>query len=576
MTGRRPVDPDDAAETRAGEPERESRADLESPADAATRVCDPAAAETLVADADGGLPGQAPGRVGPYELVELLGEGGMGSVWLARQHEPVSREVALKVIKRGMDTREVIARFRAERQALAMMNHSGIARVLDAGATERGRPYFVMERVAGEPITAYCDRFRLTVRERLQLFADVCDAVHHAHQKGILHRDLKPSNILVSDQEGRPLPKIIDFGLAKAMDERLSDAEQTRLGDVLGTPAYMSPEQLDPLSVDIDTRADIYSLGVTLYQLLAGRLPFVAKGSAAQGLAALRELIGNSDPPALTKQLGSADVTEIAARRSVEPGRLLGQLRGDLEWIVGRAIDRDRERRYASAAALAEDIRSHLRDDPVVARPASLRYRAGKFVRRRKGLVVAAVAVLVSLLGGLAGTTRMYLQAEAARAEAELDRALAADLNTFYHNDVFEAAGSLDDAAGVGAVFELALASMGDRFAGRPVTEARFHGSAAKFFLTNQDFDRAEEELRAGLALTEAPDCWDSDGDGCFLWATWAHRTMGRVLMARGRPAEALPHFERALPGYVDFYGARHEQTGDLEADIASARAALQ
>ena len=366
-------------------------------------------------------PGVQASRIDRYVLVRELGEGGMGTVWLAEQQEPVRREVALKVIKLGMDTREVIRRFEAERQALAMMNHEGIARVLDAGTTEQGSPYFVMEYVRGESITAYCDRRHLTVRDRLQLFARVCEAVQHAHQKGIIHRDLKPSNVLVADQDGRPAPKVIDFGLAKAMEQRLDDATQhTQLGAILGTPAYMSPEQVDPLSLDIDTRADIYSLGVVLYELLVGAAPFSTERLRAAGMTGIPELIRFEEPPGLTRRLSGLgeSAAEAAASRHAGVAELFTQLRGDLEWVVARAMDKDRERRYPSASELAEDIERHLNDEPVQARPSSAMYRLGKLVRRRRGAVLATAAVLVALVGGLAATTVMYVRAENARIAA--------------------------------------------------------------------------------------------------------------------------------------------------------------
>jgi serine/threonine protein kinase len=489
-------------------------------------------------------------KIGPYALVEPLGEGGMGTVWLAHQEEPVRRDVALKVIKLGMDTREVVARFEAERQALAMMNHRGIARVLDAGATELGSPYFVMEHVLGEPINVYCDRHFMTVRDRLALFGEVCDAVQHAHQKGIVHRDLKSSNVLVTDHEGTPSPKIIDFGLAKAMDQRLSDARETRVGEVMGTPAYMSPEQLDPLSVDIDTRTDIYSLGVMLYELLTGQLPFDAERMREAGIAGLHEMLRNEDPLRLTKRLSTLGegITQIAARRHAEPATLMSQLRGDLEWVVAKAMDKDRDRRYAAASDLADDIRRHLRHEPVEARPASTVYRLRKFARRRKGLVLGIAAVIVALVGGLAATSVMYVRAERRRAEAVRERGHANDILNYFTLDLFSKAAQLGDGAGVGAIFDLATGSIGGEFETRPVSEARFRGQSFLFYWRAGDLEAAERELRRGLELTDDPDdCGDDLGTDCMAWNAWGNLQLGKVRRSQGNLAAALAAFEKAL-----------------------------
>jgi serine/threonine protein kinase len=343
----------------------------------------------------------SPSQIGPYKIRELIGEGGMGIVYLAEQIEPVRRRVALKVIKLGMDTKEVVARFEAERQALAMMDHPNIAKVFDAGSTEEGRPYFVMEHVAGVPITEYCDTHRLTTRERVRLFIEVCDAIHHAHQNAIIHRDVKASNVLVKVQDDKPHPKIIDFGVAKAIHHRLTEKTVfTEQGQLIGTPAYMSPEQAEMTGLNIDPRTDIYSLGVLFYELLAGHLPFDPRALREAGLEGIRRFIRDVDPPKPSIRISSLGdgASEVAVHRGTVPPVLEGQLRGDLDWITMRAMEKDRTRRYQSASEFAADIERYLHNEPVLAGPPSLVYRAQKLVRRhRAGVGVAIAAVLVSL-----------------------------------------------------------------------------------------------------------------------------------------------------------------------------------
>ena len=369
----------------------------------------------------------APGRVtaeemvGPYRLLQRLGEGGMGEVWLAEQTEPIRRKVAIKLIKSGMDTRHFVARFEAERQALALMDHPSIAKVFDGGATERGLPYFVMEYVQGEAITTYCDRHKLTIRERLDAFTQVCEAVQHAHQKGIIHRDLKPSNMLVTIQGERPVPKIIDFGVAKATAQRLTEKTLfTELGVLIGTPEYMSPEQAEMTGIDVDTRTDVYALGVTLYELLTGTLPFSIKEIRNAGFDEIRRRIREEDPPrpsTKVKSQGSAS-TEAARLRRTEPAKLASRLQGDLDWIAMRALEKDRTRRYGSAADLAQDIRRHLADEPVLAGPPALGYRTRKFVRRHRLAVLAASVIGLVLLLGIIGTTAGLFRARRAEQDA--------------------------------------------------------------------------------------------------------------------------------------------------------------
>ena len=363
-----------------------------------------------------------------YTLRNLLGEGGLGTVYLAEQSEPVKRQVALKLIKLGMDSRAVLARFDAERQALALMDHPNIARVYDGGTTETGQPFFVMELVNGLPITDYCDRKRLPVRARLELFVAVCQAVQHAHQKGIIHRDLKPSNVMVTEVDGRPTPKVIDFGVAKATEFDLTDQSLGDTGAIVGTPTYMSPEQADPSSMDIDTRTDVYALGVILYELLAGSPPLDASQFKRGALLEMLRMVREVDPPRPSTKVSTAEgLPSIAAGRSIDPAQLKRALTGDLDWIVMKALEKDRTRRYETANGFAADINRHLSSEPVLAAPPSRVYRTKKFVRRHRNGVLAASLVLLSLLGGLAAVAAVQTAANA-RLAASLTRETNANM----------------------------------------------------------------------------------------------------------------------------------------------------
>ena len=369
---------------------------------------------------------EGPGTtIGRYKLLQGIGEGAFGVVYLAEQTEPVGRKVALKIIKAGMDTRAVIARFEAEEQALALMDHPNIAKVLDAGTTDTGRPYFVMELVKGPPITAYADQHNLPAEERLQLFLQVCHGVQHAHQKGIIHRDLKPSNILVTVIDGEPVPKIIDFGVAKALGHKLTDKTLfTAFQQIIGTPAYMSPEQAELSGVDIDTRSDIYALGVLLYELLTGVTPFDQETLAAAALDEIRRMIRETEPPKPSTRLHTLGkrLAEVAKHRQTEPATLNRLVRGDLDWIVMKALEKDRRRRYETAREFAEDIRRHLDHQPVLASPPGVAYQARKFVRRhRVGVALGATAV-AALWVGLSVAVVGFV-----RARQERDRAVAAE-----------------------------------------------------------------------------------------------------------------------------------------------------
>ncbi|MFH2052116.1 MAG: serine/threonine-protein kinase [bacterium] len=457
--------------------------------------------------ADGTAPGEAIGaQIGPYRLIHRIGEGGMGEVFEAEQSEPIRRRVALKVIKQGMDTQSVIARFDAERQALAMMDHPCIAKVFDAGATERGRPFFVMEYVDGEPITDYCNRRRLNNTARLELFVRVCEGVQHAHQKAVIHRDLKPTNILVTEVDGLPLPKIIDFGLAKATTQRLTEMTMfTQLGQMIGTPEYMSPEQAALSEDDVDTRTDVYALGVVLYELLAGVRPFESQELRKAGYEAIRRIICEQDPPRPSTRFSSLGEKsgQVAASHGSAPKRLQGELRGDLDWITMKALEKDRNRRYETANGLAADVRRHLRNEPVIAGPPTVGYRTSKFVRRhRTGVAIAAVAVLG--LAAFAVTSSLQagiIARERDRAEAEAAKAAA--MNAFLTETLASAdpwSGG-DREATVVQALDVAVKKIDTAFAGQPEVEASMRGVIGQTYLGLGKLEPAGEQIEAAVAM---------------------------------------------------------------------------
>jgi len=385
-----------------------------------------------------------PDTVGPYRILERIGGGGMGEVYRAEQRTPIRRQVALKFIKLGMDTKLVIARFEAERQALALMDHPHIAKVFDAGTDDTGRPYFVMEYVKGKPITEYSDQNHLTIKERLELFEQVCQAIQHAHHKGVIHRDLKPGNVLVSTQDDKPFAKVIDFGVAKAIAQRLTDETLfTQHDQFLGTPQYMSPEQAEG-SIDIDTRTDVYSLGVLLYELLTGSPPFSTQDLKVAAFEQLKKQIIEVDPPKPSTRLtlNQPTLSTLAAFRRTEPKRLGTLVQGELDWIVMKSLEKDRKRRYETPTSLAQDIQSHLQGEPIQAAPPSTAYRIQKFVRKHRGPVVAVGAILCALLFGIIGTSWGLLRAK--RAEYRANR-LQNEISASYRESISDLIGHLEN-----------------------------------------------------------------------------------------------------------------------------------
>jgi eukaryotic-like serine/threonine-protein kinase len=449
----------------------------------------------------GGPVSAAAGQIGPYRLLQLLGEGGMGEVWLAEQKIPIHRTVALKLIKTGMDTKAVVARFESERQALALMDHPNIARVFDAGSTPEGRPYFVMEYVPGLPLTEYCDKRRLTLKERLEIFIQVCDGVQHAHQKAVIHRDLKPSNVLVVEQDNKAVPKIIDFGLAKATGQRLTDKTMfTQLGVMMGTPEYMSPEQADQREQNIDTRTDVYSLGVILYLLLAGVLPFETKALRASGLEDVLRAIREQEPLKPSTRIRSLgpDTAASAEKRKEEPRSFARHLQGELDWITMKALEKDRARRYGSPAELAADIAHYLRHEPVLAHPPSAGYRASKFVRRHRFGVAAAASAVVLLIAFAAAMAiqarRIARERDRANRQAEAEQRVAEFMtNMFKVSDPSEARGNTITAR---EILDKASKDIENQLTKDPELQAQMMGVMGRVYLELGLFSRAQALLQ--------------------------------------------------------------------------------
>jgi len=494
-------------------------------------------------------------RIGRYKLQRLLGEGGMGTVYLAQQEKPVARQVALKIIKLGMDSKRVIARFETEQQALALMEHSHVARVYDAGLTANGRPYFVMEYVKGIPIAEHCDKHKLTVEERLGLFLHVCEAVQHAHQKGIIHRDLKPSNILVSIEGNEAVPKVIDFGVARAVSQQFTERTlYTEQGQLIGTPEYMSPEQADLNNQDIDTRTDIYSLGVVLYELLAGIPPFDPQTFQAAGIEHMRKVICEEEPKTPSTRLSKTSVEELAAsarRRRTNAGALQRRLRGDLDWITLKAMDKDRTRRYASAGELATDIRRHLNHEPVLAGPPGAAYRLNKFVRRNRTMVTGIAAILVVLTAGIVVSMVFALGQARARAEAQA-------VSSFVQHSVLE---SLDPfklggrPVTIRSVLDRASKDLQDKFYGPPMAEAEIRYKIGRAYMSLGLYEVADVHMRRAVDICRAQ--LGSEDPKTLHWV-WI-RGSGYLFRCRFEEAEKL--LSESLEGMRRVLGTKHEYT---------------
>ncbi|MHC4302071.1 MAG: serine/threonine protein kinase, partial [Planctomycetota bacterium] len=487
------------------------------------------------------------GWIGQYKLLNILGEGGMGIVFLAEQERPIKRRVALKVIKPGMDSRRVIARFEAERQALALLDHPNIAHVHEAGTTDSGRPYFAMEYVDGLPITEHCDRHRLTIEERLRLFLQVCHAIHHAHQKGIIHRDIKPSNILVSFQDDQAVPKIIDFGVAKAINQPLTERTfYTEQGQLFGTPEYMSPEQADMATEDIDTRSDIYSLGVLLYVLLTGVLPFDAKDLREGGVKHIRRMIRETNPKTPSTRLTSLGekAKNVARSRSTQVAALARRLHRELEWIPLKAMRKERVRRYRSASELADDVENYLRGDPLIAAPESTTYRAMKMFRKHRIPFAAGVITVASLVVGLVVAASMYFHAEQARADAQavsdyLHKSISASLNLRHVRS---------KEITVRSVLDTMSDGLGTEFRDQPLFEASMrqqlaasYGVLGLYAKAELHAERAFEICRTRLGPENMTTVYS-----CFQ-VGWVHLLQSRYSEAEPLLAEALPRFKLAF-----------------------------
>ena len=500
-------------------------------------------------------------RIGPYQLLEKLGEGGMGTVWVAEQTKPVKRRVALKVIKAGMDSQLILQRFEAERQALALMSHPSIATVLDAGTSEGGLPYFVMELVkGGVPITRYCDDVQAAVPERLKLFMAVCHAIQHAHQKGVLHRDIKPANVLVSLEEEEPVPKVIDFGVAKALHKRLTERPMyTEVGQLVGTLEYMSPEQVELTTWDIDTRSDVYALGLMLYELLAGSTPIDAETLRRSPLSETLRLIREVDPEKPSARLAQSaeSLQQLSAARRSEPARLLREVKGELDWIVMRALEKDRTRRYESASALARDVERYLQQEPVEAFPPTRRYRLGKFLRRHRVEAFTAAAGLVLLVAASAVST--WQAVRATRAEKT-----AAAVSAFLQNDLLGQADLANQpGAGLGrdpdvtvrTLLDRAASTIEGKFGEDPLTEAAIRLTVGKAYRALGQYPEGQRQLERSVALYTAqlgaddPVTLGSKSSLAYLYG------------AQGRYDRAELLLEEVVKGRTARLGADHADT---------------
>ncbi|MFN7669673.1 MAG: tetratricopeptide repeat protein [Planctomycetota bacterium] len=507
----------------------------------AAMVANPAARAAAGAGPCGAaVAAERPGaQIGRYQLLEQIGEGGMGTIWLAEQREPVRRRVALKIIKLGMDTKQVIARFEVERQALALMDHPNIAKVFDAGATESGRPYFAMEHIKGVPIVAYCDREKLSTTERLQLFTSVCHAIQHAHGKGVIHRDIKPSNVLVTLHDGVPVCKVIDFGIAKATGGELTAKTLfTEHHQIVGTPAYMSPEQAEFGGLDVDTRSDVYSLGALLYELLTGTTPFDVRGLLQSGYDEMMKAIREVDPHKPSTRISSLGDTGTgtALLRRVEPRKLSVLLRGDIDWIVMKCLEKDRARRYEPANGLAMDIRRHLAGEPVLAAPPGVGYRLRKFARRHWAKLAVAGLFGLALVGGAIGTTVGMVRAVAAQERADVEARKAASAArfalSFFHGINPDVARGADTTL-LSRILDDARQRVATELADQPEVEAQIRATLGRAYTSIDRFDDAGRELAAAELL-----CLRSFGEQDRRTID-VRRSLGGLLSRRGRDVAA-------------------------------------
>jgi serine/threonine protein kinase/Tfp pilus assembly protein PilF len=526
-----------------------------------------------------GAAASAGDRIAHYHILQKVGEGGMGEVYLAEQRRPVRRQVALKLIKWGMDSKAVVARFESERQALALMNHPNIARVFDAGATEQGRPYFAMEYVKGLPILEYCDTQRVPLVERLELFLQICDGVQHAHQKGVIHRDLKPSNVLVTIQDGKPVPKIIDFGVAKATEHRLTDQSVfTEMGQLVGTLEYMSPEQAEMTGLDIDTRSDIYSLGVVLYELLTGALPFASDTLRAAGLFEIRRRIREDEPPLPSVKLANLGpgAEAVAKQRRTDATTLGRQIHGDLDWITAKALEKDRVRRYASASELQEDIRRHLRNEPVHASPPSTAYRVGKFVKRHRAGVYAATLVVLAMIAGTALALASRVQAlRAERLAREAERVAIAEAETATRVSTFleelfrvsDPSAARERPVTARELLDKGATKIQNELQGQPVVQARMMGTMGRVYHSLGLYEQAEPLLESAVRIrrevhgNDHADVAESLDD------------LGWLRQSQGRYEEAVGLHQHALHVREAVFGPTHEETARSVYRLATAHA---
>ncbi|MFN7918180.1 MAG: serine/threonine-protein kinase [Vicinamibacterales bacterium] len=505
--------------------------------------------------------------IGRYRCLQLVGEGGMGEVWRAEQTEPIRRVVAVKLIRPDISTAHVVARFEAERQALAVMDHPAIARVLDGGATPEGRPYFVMEYVAGESITSYCRSARSSVKERVQLFVAVCEGVQHAHQKGIIHRDLKPSNILIATQGDRPAPKIIDFGIAKAVAQPLVQRPlYTEIGAMIGTPEYMSPEQAQLTTVDIDTRSDVYTLGIILYELLTGVLPFDASALREKGIDELRRTVREVDPPKPSTRVRTTPLPGLGVEAATAK-TLASELRGDLDWIVLKAIEKDRNRRYGSAAELSADLGRYLRDEPVSASPPSAAYRIGKFVRRNRAAVAAGGLALLLLVAFAATMTVQARRIARARDQAAREAATATQISEFLEG--LFAVSDPSEARGNSITAREVLDKGADRIRvelrSEPTVQARLMATIGRVY-TSLGLYQAATPL-----LSDAIDLDTRVAGPSALQTLAAKNTLANAYFYQERHADAARLYEQVVNGRRATLGPDHPDTLRAQYDLASA-----